>query len=176
MPFDELLMEVDRLASAGFFGESIICQGGQSAYRMTYCEQQFVGRPSIDDLISRSSMVISHGGSTVVQLLMVRKPFIAFPNPRGAGDHQSSFLQQVATVADISWSRDVRDLVRLFTERRRLGAASLHSDVPRASDVLRGLLLQQYSLPTESPSRIGSATTKPAHEQHDGSGVDEGGG
>ena len=124
MPFDELFVEVDRLAGTGFFHEDVICQSGQSAYKMSHCEQ-FVGRPSIDDLI---------------QLLIARKPFVAFPNPRGAGDHQGSFLEQVASMSDISWSRNVQDVGRLVTERRRLGTASVRTDFPRASEAIRRVI------------------------------------
>jgi UDP-N-acetylglucosamine transferase subunit ALG13 len=140
MPFDELFVEVDRLAGTGFFHEEVICQSGQSSYKMSHCEQ-FVGRPSIDDLIADSSLVISHGGATVIQLLIAQKPFVAFPNPRGAGDHQGSFLEQVASMSDISWSKDVQDLARLVTERRRLGTASVRTDFPRASDAIRRVVL-----------------------------------
>lgn len=142
MPFDELFVEVDRLAGTGFFGEDVICQSGQSSYQMSYCEQ-FVGRPSIDDLIAGSSLVISHGGATVIQLLIARKPFVAFPNPRGAGDHQGSFLEQVASMSDISWSRDVQNTARLVTERRRLGTASVRTDFPRVSDAIRRVISLQ---------------------------------
>lgn len=140
MPFDELFVEVDRLAGTGFFHEEVICQSGQSSYKMSHCEQ-FVGRPSIDDLIADSSLVISHGGATVIQLLIAQKPFVAFPNPRGAGDHQGSFLEQVASMSDISWSKDVQDLARLVTERLRLGTASVRTDFPRASDAIRRVVL-----------------------------------
>lgn len=138
-PFDELLEEVDGLARIGMFGEPVICQGGQSRYRMVHGEQ-FVGRPSIDDLIAKSSLVITHGGATVIQLLIARKPFIAFPNPRAAGGHQISFLEHLGSISDISWSRDVKDVARLFQERRSLGPASVRADFPRAADIIRGLL------------------------------------
>jgi UDP-N-acetylglucosamine transferase subunit ALG13 len=139
MPFEELLKEVDRLAADGAFSEHVICQGGQSRYRISHGEQ-FVGRPSIDDLIAESSMVITHGGATVLQLLIARKPFVAFPNPRGADDHQTSFLVKVATVASISWSRNVKDLGRLFQERRLRGPASISTKIPRAGDIIRNTL------------------------------------
>lgn len=136
MPFDELLAEVDRCAAAGVFGEHVVCQGGQSSYRMSHGEQ-FMARPSIEDQIAQSSMVITHGGATVIQLLIARKPFVAFPNPRGAGDHQTSFLEQVATVSNISWSRNVKDLARLFKERQSKGTALLRTGFPRAGDLIR---------------------------------------
>lgn len=137
-PFDELLEEVDRLAAANFFGEDVLCQGGQSKYRMQHGEQ-FVGRPSIADLIAQSSLVISHGGSTVVELLRAGKAFVAFANTRLADDHQSVFLRQVAAIADISWSRNVADLARLYQERRLRGPAVLRADLPRAGDIIREL-------------------------------------
>ena len=135
MPFDELVEEVDRLAGAGALGEDVICQGGETRYRMQHCEQ-FRARKRIDDLIAESSLVITHGGATVVELLMAHKPFVAFPNPRGAGDHQRGFLQRVASVSDISWSADVHDLLRLVGERRRAGPAVLKETIPRARDIV----------------------------------------
>ncbi len=139
MPFDELLAEVDRCAAAGVFGQEIVCQGGQSSYHMAH-GKQFMAQPTIDDLIAESSMVITHGGATVVQLLIAGKSFVAFPNPRGAGDHQTSFLEQIATVSDISWSRSLKDLARLFEERQSLGPARLRTGFPRAGDIIREIL------------------------------------
>ncbi len=143
MPFDELLEEVDQLARDGFFGEAVICQGGQTRYRLSHGEQ-FIGRPSLDDLIAESSMVITHGGATVLQLLMAQKPFIAFPNPRGAGNHQTSFLAKVAEVAGISWSTNVKDLQSLFRQRRVLGAAGVSADIPKASTIIREMVLTEF--------------------------------
>ncbi|MDD2878132.1 MAG: glycosyltransferase [Acidiphilium sp.] len=138
MPFDELLVEVDRLAGEGFLSQELICQGGQSKYRMIHGEQ-FIGRPSIADLIDQASLVISHGGATVIQLLIARKPFIAFPNPRGAGDHQTSFLRKIAQVSDISWSSDIADLCSLINDRIAKGPAKIRSDFPRASGIIMSM-------------------------------------
>jgi UDP-N-acetylglucosamine transferase subunit ALG13 len=139
MPFDELLEEVDRLAGAGALGEDVLCQSGHSSYRMAHGEQ-FVGRPTLHDLMDESSLVITHGGSTVIQLLLMGKPFVAFPNPRGAGDHQTNFLAQISEVADVSWSRDVRDLGVLLKQRRRAGAARLRTAFPHVADEIRMML------------------------------------
>jgi UDP-N-acetylglucosamine transferase subunit ALG13 len=101
-----------------------------------------MARPSIEDLIASASLVITHGGATVIQLLLAGKNFVAFPNPRGAGDHQTVFLRELAEVTDISWSKDVTDLARLIEERQRSGAPSLRADIPRAADLIRDLLGQ----------------------------------
>lgn|GEM_PF-6354558 len=144
MPFDELFAEVDRLVDAGVIDEPVVSQSGQSEYRMRHGEQ-FVGRSTIADLIEQSSLVITHGGATVVQLLIAKKPFIAYPNPRGAGDHQTGFLRRVEQVADISWSSDVRDLERLIRERRAKGAAVVKAGIPRVADIVRGVLARRPS-------------------------------
>ena len=141
MPFDELLMQVDRVAASDLITEPILCQSGHSTYRMKY-GTQFVGRSTLADLIEESSLVITHGGSTVIQLLLAGKPFIAFPNPRGAGDHQTSFLLQVAELADISWSRDVNDLAGLIQQRRSLGAMSFSPTHPRIADQIRAMFIR----------------------------------
>ncbi len=140
MPFDELLEEVDRMAGQGGFGEPVICQSGQSAYQLAH-GAQFRGRPSLVDLIGEASLVITHGGATVIQLLLACKPFVAFPNPRGAGDHQTSFLRQIASVSDISWSPNVGDLPRLFAARRLMGPASIRADFPRAAEIIPALAI-----------------------------------
>ncbi len=137
MPFDELLEQVDTLAAQGLFGdEALEIQSGQSAYRMKH-GNQFRARASLAQTIADASMVITHGGATVIQLLLARKPFVAVPNPRGAGDHQRSFLSGLAEVADISWSTEISDVGPLFTERRTLGAAALRAKWPRAADIVR---------------------------------------
>ena len=85
IPFNELLEEVDRLAGDDFFnGEEIVCQGGQCSYTMQ-SGKQFKSRESIQDLIDQSSLVVSHGGLTIVQIMSAQKPFVCFPNPRAAG-------------------------------------------------------------------------------------------
>ena len=137
IPFDELLCEADRLAGAGLLSEPIICQGGHSTYQMRHAEQ-FFARPSIKDLIAESSLVICHGGgATVLQLLMAGKPFVAFPNPRGAADHQTLFLKHISLMSDVSWSSDVSDMLQLITARQRRGpAAVIRNGIPRASDLI----------------------------------------
>ena len=139
MPFDELLEEVDRLAGLDRLGDRVLCQSGQSAYRMRHAEQ-FAGRPSIDDLIAESAFVISHGGATVIQLLAAGKLFAAFANPRGSGDHQTSFLRAMAQVCALSWSGNVGDCERLVQERRALGPARMPRDFPHAASLIRQVI------------------------------------
>jgi len=136
MPFDELIEEIDLLSGQGFFdGEEVYCQSGQSAYVMLHAHQ-FRSRPTLQDLIDRSSMVISHGGATVAQLLAAKRPFVCFPNPRAAGGHQASFVSAMSAIAPISWSLDVRQAADLIAKRRLLGPATVDTKLPRAADII----------------------------------------
>jgi beta-1,4-N-acetylglucosaminyltransferase len=139
MPFDELLEEVDLLAGLQALGNEVVCQYGQSAYRMKH-GKQFKARTSIDDLIEKSSLVITHGGSTVIKLMLAKKPFVAFPNPRGAGNHQTEFLKTISEVARISWSKNVKDLRALYDERVKLGPAVVNLDIPSVTEQILGML------------------------------------
>jgi UDP-N-acetylglucosamine transferase subunit ALG13 len=139
MPFDELLEEVDRLFDEGLLEGELLTQTGTSKYRMRHGEQ-FAARKSIDDEIARSRFVISHGGATVVNLVSLRKNFVAFPNPRAAGQHQELFLRELAAIADISWSTDVRNLKGLYRHRLAVGPPTVRSEVPRAADVIRAFI------------------------------------
>lgn len=138
MPFPGLLAEVDRLAGAGLFDEPVLCQTGQTDYRMQHCEG-FAFRHTLDDLYEEASLVITHGGSTVFTLLGMGKPFIAFPNPIGADAHQHHVLRSLSEQVGIFWSEDVTDLERLYREVRTGGAVSYDSQ--RLGDDLKEYIL-----------------------------------
>jgi len=140
MPFDELFAELDRLAGAGAFGmEKLVCQTGQSTYRVQHGES-FRARDTLADLIGSATLVVTHGGATVIQCLLAQRPFVAVPNPRGAGDHQTHFLRQIATVCEISWTSDLSALGALITDRLARGPAAAATGIPRAAELIRAAL------------------------------------
>lgn len=142
MPFNELFVEVDRLTGLGVLDTPVLCQVGRSDVRLQHAERMTdLPAPAFAALIARASLVITHAGATVIQLIMSQKPFVAFPNPRGAGKHQLHFLARVSTVADISWSEDVRDMEALVRARQAKGAVSVHANVPRAQDEVRRIVM-----------------------------------
>lgn len=113
MPFDELIVEMDRLAAENAFNQPIICQTGTSEIVPSHCEH-FKFRPTIDDLMEQANAVVTHGGSTVLKLLNMRRPFVAVPNPRGADDHQGELLKVLGQEVGILWTRDVESLKPLI--------------------------------------------------------------
>lgn len=137
MPFPSLLAEVDRLSALGIFRERVICQTGYTDYRVRFCES-FKFRPTLDDLFAEASLVVTHGGSTVFSLLSNQKPFIAFPNPIGADDHQRHVLRTLAEQADILWSENVADLEQLYHRSRTRKPAVFKA--PKLGDKLLQLI------------------------------------
>lgn len=111
--FNELIEAVDEAVANGQISEPVVCQIGSGSYIPQHCEH-FRFQPSIDDWLEKSSLVISHGGATVLSLLAMGKPFIAFANTRLADDHQSLFLRHLSKDIPILWTRDIKDLPALL--------------------------------------------------------------
>lgn len=111
--FDELIEAVDQIVASGQISEPVVCQIGNGSYIPQHCEH-FMFQPSIDDWLEKSSMVICHGGATVLSILAMGKPFIAVANTRLADDHQSLFLSHLSKTIPILWTRNVKDLPALF--------------------------------------------------------------
>lgn len=139
MPFPALLEEVDRLAGLGVFDEPVVCQTGPTKCSLRHCES-FAFRPTLDDLFEQASLVITHGGSTVFTLLSLGKPFVAFPNPIGADDHQLHVLRTLSDRVGFLWSQDVSALEDLYRRARVTRPAMF--DAPKLGDDLREVILR----------------------------------
>ena len=95
IPFDPLIITIDRLVRNERISEKVICQIGNGTYIPQHC-LSFRFRKSIDRLVDKSSLVISHGGTgTILQLMSIRKPFIAVANPCAKDNHQHEFLEKL---------------------------------------------------------------------------------
>ncbi len=132
LPFDELIEEIDRLASEDFFREPILVQTGTSSYQPRHCEF-FKFKPSIDAEYDKASFLIIHGGTgSTLHAMQTGKPFIAFANPLAQDDHQAEFLQEVAQERSLFWSRNVADLAPLYerarAEKTAFGTSSRHRE------------------------------------------------
>jgi UDP-N-acetylglucosamine transferase subunit ALG13 len=122
--FDDLIQAVDDLAGRGLLEDNVVCQIGAGSYLPKYCEH-FSYKPSIDEYLEKAQLVITHGGSTVLTLLKLQKPFISIANTALPGDHQSIFLGKLSEIVDIAWSSDPRDLPDLLNKIKQQGPATL---------------------------------------------------
>lgn len=110
IPFDALIRQVDRFVAKGILKEPVVCQIGTGTYRPRHC-RFFTFQPSLDPWYRHASVVVAHGGTgTVLELLRMRKPFVAVANPLAADDHQVQFLSKLESVNSVLWCRDLTEL------------------------------------------------------------------
>lgn len=113
--FDALIREVDALAERGVLKDRVLCQIGSGEFEPRNVEH-FRFRSGLQRELSAADLVITHGGSTPINLLQLRKRFVAIANTDLADDHQSKFLEQLARHTRLHWSREVRDLEDLVRQ------------------------------------------------------------
>lgn len=113
--FDALIQAVDNIAASGVLSEPVVCQIGSGSYIPRHCEH-YKFKPSIDEDMEKSSLVICHGGATVLSLLAMEKLFIAVANTALADDHQSFFLSHLGKTIPILWTRELQDLPHLLQQ------------------------------------------------------------
>jgi beta-1,4-N-acetylglucosaminyltransferase len=111
--FDSLIKKVDDLKAANAFNCDVLCQIGSGTYQPNNC-QYFRYDKSIESYIKSSDIVITHGGSTVLQLIQLNKKMIVIPNTALADNHQVKFLTHLSKYTNILWSDDVNELANLY--------------------------------------------------------------
>ena len=80
--FDELIMEVDRLAGSGELGQEVIAQRGSGAYEPKNIES-FAFKPGLGEYYERADLIVSHAAAgTLFTALNVGKRIVAVSNPR----------------------------------------------------------------------------------------------
>jgi beta-1,4-N-acetylglucosaminyltransferase len=118
IPFDSLIQKVDGLVEEGLISEKVICQIGNGKYVPKNCEY-FRFMPNIDDLVSKSSLVVSHGGTgSVFSLLEQGKKFVAVANPDAADKHQFEFLRRLSQDIPLHWASNLSDLNEVIQKAR----------------------------------------------------------
>lgn len=135
-PFAELIEEIDRLAGLGVFGdEEVVCQTGQAKVAPKNVTH-YHAKPSIEDDLQRCDFLFTHGGATVIEAIKMKKKFIAIANPRATEDHQGLFLEQMATVIPIHWTRDWTELEELYKKAKNAPPPKMSVNIPSAHNVI----------------------------------------
>jgi beta-1,4-N-acetylglucosaminyltransferase len=117
MAFDKLIRKVDELVADGTLSERVVCQIGKGTYEPKHCEF-FHFRRSLDDFLAEADLVITHGGATVISLLVAHKRFVAVPNDIAADQHQLHFLERMAKQTTLHWTSDISQLASVITVAR----------------------------------------------------------
>lgn len=123
--FDDLIEEVDLAAKQKHFDENVLCQIGNGQYIPRYCSY-YRFKPSIEEDIRNASFVISHGGAaTVFQLLKMKKPFLAIPNPAVADNHQELLIEFLSKRKIIHSCSKISNLVTCYKKIRHITKKTL---------------------------------------------------
>lgn len=134
--FDDLIKEVDRLASEDFFKEEVICQISSGTYKPHSC-RYFTVLDSLDPYLSECSLLITHGGMTVLEALWRGKRVVAVSNKNMANNHQVQFLQRIGEVFGVPWTDDPKRLSLLIPQANQTKADFRE---PHLSKYIQGLL------------------------------------
>lgn len=133
--FDKLIMEVDRLASEGVFKEEVVCQIGSGSYVPRSC-RYFAFSDTIEEYLNSCTLLITHGGMTVLEGMWRNKPMIAVANTDITGNHQVHFLRKLSEISGLVWTDDPVRLRLLFPSA---SVGSVHFREPHIAEYIRGL-------------------------------------
>lgn len=105
-PFRRLLDEVARLADSGEFGtEPVVVQHGYSPFASETAEaHEFLSRDAFEQKLESCSIIVTHGGSTVLEAVRVGRVPVAMPRLARFGEHVNDHqLEFVRALADEGW-------------------------------------------------------------------------
>ncbi len=87
--FSRLLQAVDHLVDSGFFrGEPVFMQTGSTLGFVPHCSwTAFVPRAEFERLVAEASLIISHGGATVLEMVRLGKVPVVMPRRKKYGEH-----------------------------------------------------------------------------------------
>lgn len=107
--FDALVRAADEIFLGPRSGEKVVFQIGSGSY-LPASGEFFRFKPSIDQELDAASLVITHGGMTVLGLLARRQRFVAVANVSLADNHQGAMLGRIAQFSSLIWTEDLKEL------------------------------------------------------------------
>lgn len=123
--FDRLIQKLDELSEKGKFDEQIIAQVGNGNYLPNhfYKTIKFCSPIEFDDLISQSSVVVTHAGvGTMISALLKNKPVIVVPRKESLNEvddeHQFNTAKQFEQEGKILVAYEVSQLEKCFEQAK----------------------------------------------------------
>ncbi len=133
--FDELIDEVDRLASRGAFDRPVLAQIGLSRHIPRHVAHVRFDRQLLEKAAS-AELIISHAGTgSLCEFIPLGRPTIAVVNDTKAENHQLEFVRALSEVCDFCWIDSPSKLAEALPLARPprlhnpLGAANLASQI-----------------------------------------------
>lgn len=119
--FNRLLKKLDNLVKNSKIKEEIFAQIGYSDYKpQNYKYKDFVDRDQFKDIMSKSDIVITHGGTgAIITAVKQEKKVIAMPRLAKYGehvdDHQIQIVKEFEDSGIIKAVYDIEDLEKALT-------------------------------------------------------------
>jgi len=143
--FGRLLQEVDRLAGEGLFGsEEVFMQiGHRPGFTPQHCTANaFLDGEEFQAKMHDATLIICHGGCTVLQAISLGKLPVVMPRMRGykehINDHQVLFVQTLAKKSRIIPAFEPAELKNaILTARQKGGRQTLPQSHSRIHDMIR---------------------------------------
>jgi len=117
--FEGLIKTIDTLIEEGVITEEVFTQIGNGDYIPKHCKYARFLKDFIK-YIEKSDTVISHGGSTIFQVLEKNKRLIAIANPDVMDQHQKHIIEAFYEKGYLIWCRDIKDLKDCILDKRPL--------------------------------------------------------
>lgn len=117
--FNRLLKAVDELVATGKISDEVFAQTGYSDYEpKNYEFKQFLSRDEFADIISKTDIVITHGGTgAIVGATKEGKKVIAIPRLSRYGEHVDDHQKQIV------WEFRKSNLIHGIDDCNELGEA-----------------------------------------------------
>lgn len=135
--FDELIVEVDRLAGLGVFEQPVFAQIGLTDVVPKHIDYLAFDR-NLYGRAAKADLIITHAGTgSLGECCALGKPFVAVVNRGKAGNHQLEFLESLSRLYDFCWIDRPGKLRAALPHAR--AAKPLGGDVltPLAEDIRR---------------------------------------
>lgn len=120
--FNRLLRQVDNLVKEGIITEEVFAQIGYSDYiPQRYKFKNFLDKNEFDNLISKSDIIITHGGTgVIIGAVKKDKRVIAIPRlskyKEHVDDHQVQLTQQFDEMGIIKGCFNIQDLRKIYRD------------------------------------------------------------
>ena len=96
-PMNRVLIEIDNLIEKQLIKEEVFAQIGKSDYHPKhYSYKEFINPDEYDDIVKRSDLIVSHGGTgAIIKGLKANKQIIAIPRLKKYGEHEDDHQLQI---------------------------------------------------------------------------------
>ncbi|MED4224254.1 glycosyltransferase [Neobacillus cucumis] len=128
-PMNRVIDEIDSLIEKGFLKrEEVIIQNGYSKDSKYSTCYQMIGEEKFDDLLSRSNLIITHGGtSSIIKALRSNKKTIIVPRKAVFAEHVDDHQKEICEIF------------------KNEGFAEVIEDIKELEDVIKRVQCNKYN-------------------------------